>query len=147
LKSTGLSAAKLSRSHSRALPDGRFVATRRDGSGKIELVVRTGSGQASVVRRAVIEPPIPERIGSATFLAADGQGRLFVRVEVLNSENPLRVRRFVSVYDAELKRVGTFEYPLGLVTPPEDDVQVDAAGRVYVLLSFEDRFELRRFEP
>lgn len=143
----GLEQANLARSHSRTLPDGRAVATRRTKTGPFELVVRTGDGPQSSIQRVAMTAPIAGDLGSATFLGSDKQGRLFVRLEVLNGSHPIQVRRFVAVYDAALTPLDAFEYPLEGVILPEDDIQVDERGTVYVLLPYRDRVELLSFKP
>lgn len=106
------------------------------------LIKEHRAGGAS--RQVALAPPVAGDIASVTEVGADASGRLFVRIEMLVSKNPIQVRRFIRILSPKLTELTTFEYPVEGVIIPNKDVDVDANGNVFILLPYADKVRILR---
>ncbi len=129
----------------------RRTATR---SGSTEVVMKRGAaslrnfvGARSQPQKEIeISPPAPGKLASVTHLSTDKKKRTFVRIEVVSmKDGALAVRRFVRVFDADLKPLRTFELPVDDVLIPDKDIDIDEDGNVFVMLPYIDRVKVLKY--
>jgi hypothetical protein len=139
------SRARIRRHEDHQLPvkSGGFVraVTTPGGAGTLRVL----KGQAE--KEIQIAPAVQGSLGSVSLLGSDKSGRLFARVEVITSMNPIRVRRFLHVYSADLQPIDSFEYPVDGLIIGDQDVDIDDNGNVHILLVHHERIVVQRFSP
>lgn len=129
--------------HQLPVKSGAFVRAITTPDGVGTLKVRNGQTE----RVLQVAPAVQGSLGSVSLLGSDTSGRLFARVEVLTSMNPVRVRRFLHVYSADLKPIDAFEYPVDGLILGDQDVDIGDNGNVHILLVHHDKLVVQRFSP
>src|SRR5262249_55839259 len=108
-------------------PD-RTIRTTLESDRAGTVAILSSGDNPTVLKSAAVEPPGPGKPAAVTYLSTDTTGRIFVRIELLGSTSPVRVTRYVRIYDSELNELHTFSYPLdddGIVADKDIDVDED----------------------
>jgi hypothetical protein len=87
------------------------------------------------------------RLASVTVLRAFTDGRAVLRLETIESEQPLKVRRFLQFVSRTSGLGATVEVPIEDVIVPAQEFSVADDGQVFVLLPTLSGTEIRRFTP
>lgn len=98
-------------------------------------------------RSAELVAPVPGRLASTTLLGTDRTGRSFYRLEVLTSEEPIRVERFIQVLGPQGQKLELINLPTDGVIVPEKDIAISEDGAVVVLLPYETKTVVVRLDP
>jgi len=84
----------------------------------------------------------PGVLAYANLVGVDASGNVYLEVQTYRSEIPLRIERAVHVVDASGERRGRLVLPTQRYCTTERDLQIDAAGHLYHLVTDEDGFSV-----
>lgn len=79
------------------------------------------------------------RLGSLQLIGTDGEGNLYLDIELVLAENPIQTRRIVQVYSPEGAYLAELPLPDVTAARAERDLRIENDGRIIQLLRDRDR--------
>jgi hypothetical protein len=124
----------------------KSITTYRSG-GATKLAVLSKGDDPKIESSVELSPPIPGELVSVTQLGSDTKNRIYVRLEILESKSPLKVRKFIRVLDSKLATLDDIEIPVAGVIVPEKDIAIGEDGTIAILVPTADRTTVVRLSP
>ncbi len=100
-----------------------------------EVGVRDPQG----LQKAAIKLPIPtNNLGSIQVVGVDTLGRIYLDLDLIQQQVPLKVQRELRILSATGETLGTIQVPVHYYTRMFRDLELDPSGKLYQMISSTD---------